>query len=99
MEHYRAVWPLLSEAGRRPLRELVAEAESDLPWMLAVAHVRRAAVGRPRWTIRPGRDVPGSGGAPEVLVLDLPVVRVPRGASVDAVELADRVASVARVAS
>jgi len=82
MEHYRALWPLLGSKRRTPLRDLIAEAERQLPLMLLIAHVRRAPSGRPLWSIRPGSDVPGSGGADEVLVLDLPVVVVPRDADV-----------------
>lgn len=72
---YRGVWPVLD---RRPLHELIAEAEGDLPWMLALSRVERTVWGRLRWSIRPGRDVPGSGGAAEVLVVDMPVARVAR---------------------
>jgi hypothetical protein len=74
--HYRGIWPVLDES--RPLRDLIAEAETDLPWLLATSRVERSLWGRPRWSKRPGRDVAGSGGAAEVLVVDLSVVPVRR---------------------
>ena len=74
VEHYRAFWPVTDES--LTFDELRAQGESDLPRLLHFARV--AQVGRGRWCLRPGSDVPGSGGAHTVLIADVPVVRVPR---------------------
>lgn len=73
-QHWRAIWPVLDES--RTLSELVGEASDQLPGMFARARLR--PIGRPRWSVRPGADIPGSGGAATVLVADVPVTAVPR---------------------
>lgn len=72
--HYRAIWPVLDES--LPLTDLIDEANRDLPQLLRRSRLRAAA--RPRWCLRPGRDVPGSGGARTVLVCDVAVAQIPR---------------------
>lgn len=79
VHHYRALWPVLDEA--RPLTDLIEEAKRDLPGLLRMARLR--GVGAVRWSQRPGRDVPGCGGARTVLLADVAVVRV--DAAVDSV--------------
>ena len=73
-QHFRALWPITDPS--MTLAELANEALPDLE---AITHRSRVqAIGRPRWCIRPGRDVPGSGGAEQVLIADLAVVAIPR---------------------
>lgn len=72
---FTALWPI---TDRRPMRYLIAEAREDLPRVLLLAHARLLA--EPRWSIRRGQDVPGSGGAAEVLVAVAPAMRAQRPA-------------------
>lgn len=72
-QHFRAIWPILDP--RRTLTALSDEAWPDLQVLAARARVQM--LGRPRWCIRPGSDVPGSGGAHLVLVADVAVCVVP----------------------
>jgi hypothetical protein len=67
---WRAIWPVIDDL---PASDLIAEALADLP-IVAVRHGRTLA-GRPRWSIRPGHDVPGSGGALLVVICDVMTVR------------------------
>jgi hypothetical protein len=67
---WRAIWPVIEDL---PASDLIAEALEDLP-IVAVRHGRTLA-GRPRWSIRPGHDVPGSGGALLVVICDVMTVR------------------------
>lgn len=63
---WRAFWPVLNDG--LPLADLMAKAQRDLP---AVARRHRVElVGRQRWSIRPGQDVPGSAGAEWVVVCE-----------------------------
>lgn len=73
-ERYRAIWPVLPP--QLPLSDLIDEAWPDLQAILIRS--RLTIVGRPRWCIRPGADVPGSGGACQVLVADCLVSVMPR---------------------
>jgi len=77
--HFRAIWPVLDH--HIPLTDLTDEAWPELN---DLAHRSRYTIaGRPRWCIRPGSDVAGSGGAALVLVADVPVAPIP--ADVDAI--------------
>jgi hypothetical protein len=67
---WRAIWPVIEDL---PASDLIAEALEDLP-IVAVRHGRTLA-GRPRWSIRPGHDVPGSGGALLVVICDVMTIR------------------------
>ena len=58
-----AVWPVNDPSMSS--RELVAEAAADLP-DVARRH-RHRVIGVEKWRRCPGRLVPGSGGAPEVI--------------------------------
>jgi hypothetical protein len=70
---YVAIWPVWVE---HPMTELQAEAAEQLPWMLALARCRQ--IGKATYRLRPGREVPGSGGAALVLEATVPVEVVPR---------------------
>lgn len=70
---FRAVWPVVD--GSAPVDQLRAEALADLPNVLVRAHCR--AVGnRASFAITRGDAVPGSGGAPLVVVVEVPAERV-----------------------
>ena len=74
-EHYRAWWPITDPT--MTLDQLAAEAVTDhLPELLRRNRYR--SVGLIRWSIRYGRDLPGSGGHHLILVADLAVERIPR---------------------
>jgi hypothetical protein len=74
MSGWRAIWPVLNTG--LPLDDLMRKAKADLP---AVAKRHRVElVGRQRWTVRPGQDVPGSAGAEWVVVCESCVVVVDR---------------------
>jgi hypothetical protein len=78
---FQAIWPVVDRT--RPLSDLIPDAREDLPGMLARARCHLpCGMSSVRWSIRLGRDVPGSAGAVEVLVAECPVGRVP--ADVDA---------------
>jgi hypothetical protein len=72
---FRAVWPIILGNGIAETdAELIAQAIGDLPH---VAHRHQARiVGPPRACIADGRRVPGSGGAPQVVVIEAPAVAV-----------------------
>lgn len=72
MTTFRAIWPVVDESV--PLKELLDEAAADLP-AVARRHglVVRSAL-HPR--VARGRDVPGSGGADLVVLIDVEVVRI-----------------------
>jgi hypothetical protein len=62
----RAIWPVLEPTT--PLPDLIAQAD-----LHAIARQAHATItGRPRWAIRPGTDIPGSGGHPLVLIAEAP---------------------------
>ena len=64
----QAIWPITDES--LALHELIAQATPELPRIAAFAHAK--IVGPPAWSIRPGRTVPGSGGARSVLFACVP---------------------------
>jgi hypothetical protein len=64
---FRAIWPVLDETT--PLLELLSDASDELPAITRRAHVELA--GRPRWSIQPGWQIPGSGGAMFVVVCEI----------------------------
>lgn len=73
---WRAIWPVTTDGSGMTSRTLVAEAAADLP-DVAARH-RYEVVGVERWGRCPGRLVPGSGGAHEVIVAEcwvLPATR------------------------
>lgn len=71
---WRAIWPVLNPG--LPLEDLIRKAKGDLP-AVATRH-RVLLVGRQRWSIRPGQDVPGSAGAEWVVVCESCVTVLPR---------------------
>lgn len=70
---FRAVWPIIEGSGSAETdAELISQAIGELP---TVAHRHHAQiVGAPRACIADGRRVPGSGGAPQVVVIEAPAV-------------------------
>lgn len=80
---FTAVWPVLlpgAPHAKPPvvLAELFEEAKADLP---RLARIHRAdLLARPRFTIRPAADVPGSGGTGYVVVATAPARPIPRRA-------------------
>jgi hypothetical protein len=70
------VWPVVDEALLVRPDVLIAEAMADLP---RLAHQLRAELtgAPPRISIRPGREVPGSGGASWVVHALVPARRKP----------------------
>lgn len=73
---FQAIWPVVDRT--MSLSDLIPEARADLPGMLARHRVQLVhGLSSVRWSIRLGRDVPGSAGAVEVLVADCPVAQVP----------------------
>lgn len=79
LEVFHAIWPITDTT--LAFHELRAEGEGLLPELLRMHRLEQ--VGRPRWSVRPGSDVPGSGGAHTVLLAVVPVVQIPR--DVDAI--------------
>lgn len=73
MSTFRAIWPVLAAMT---LDDAIDEASADLPRLCRIHRVR--IVGMPRWALRRGSQVPGSGGAHTVLVLDAAAIRVER---------------------
>ena len=71
---FRAVWPIVDcSVG---FSQLVDEATSDLPLLLATAHAD--AVGLGSFKVAPSSKVPGSGMATaDVLVYEVPAERLP----------------------
>ena len=74
MNHFRAWWPITDP--HMSLDDLADEASEQMPALLR--RQRLCRVGRVRWSIRHGRDLPGTGGAHLVLVADLAVVQIER---------------------
>jgi len=75
------VWPILLPGppqAKSPvvLADLFEEAKANLP-ALARRH-RALLLGRPRFSVRPAADVPGSGGTGYVVVATAPARREPR---------------------
>lgn len=64
---FRAIWPVLD--WTMPPLDLLTEAAADLETLARRAHADLS--GRPRWSIQPGAQVPGSGGAMFVVVVDV----------------------------
>jgi len=70
------VWPVLDVADLAHPERLLAEAADDLPRL--AAQLRAELTGAPpRMSIRPGREVPGSGGAQWVVHALVPARRKP----------------------
>lgn len=65
---FRAVWPVISPEAAHKLADLFAEASAELP-QIARRHSAQLA-GPPRWLLMPGRQLPGSAGAPFIIVSD-----------------------------
>ena len=74
MTTFQAVWPIIDTAI--PGGELIAEARLDIASVAARHHAR--LTGEPRFTIRPGHEVPGSRGAKYVILATAPAEEVPR---------------------
>lgn len=70
---FEAVWPVL-DPTLSP-QALIDEALADLPRLAAQA--RAQLTGRPRIAVRPGREVPGSGGATWVVHAIAPAEPLP----------------------
>jgi hypothetical protein len=77
---FRAVWPVIDPTT--PMSQLLLEGAADLP---NVARRHRAQlIGPAKYALRPGQDVPGSGGAGLVLVATAPATPIPRPTTEDA---------------
>jgi len=74
---FRAIWPVLDPTV--PLLELFSDAADELPEIARRAHVQLA--GRPRWSLQPGWQVAGSGGALFVVVVDIAARTQPKEAA------------------
>lgn len=70
---FRMIWPVTDPM---PFDDLINEASADVPRLCRVHHVELS--GRPRWTLRRGFTIPGSGGAHTVLVAEAPARVVAR---------------------
>ena len=77
MSALRAVWPILDDG--LTMRDAIALATPELDDIAQRAHAR--IVGTPRWSLRDGTEVPGSGHDGLVLVCDAPAVPAGRGAA------------------
>lgn len=65
---FRALWPVVSPEACHALADLFSEAANDLPQLARRHHA--LLLGQPRWSLQPGRQVPGSAGAPFILLCD-----------------------------
>lgn len=65
---FRCVWPVITAEASHDLADLFAEAAEELP-RVARRHSAEL-VGPPRWLLMPGRQLPGSGGSPFIIVSD-----------------------------
>lgn len=71
---FRAVWPITNET--RSFLALCAEAQHDVPLLLAQAHARPTGPGR--FTVADSAQIPGSGRiTPWVLLYEAPATRTP----------------------
>lgn len=75
---FRALWPVVDETV--PVPELLAEAHADLPRM-ARFHGTADILDAGPATLRPGRAVPGSGGARLVVTIDATIRLIARAAA------------------
>lgn len=65
---FRALWPVVDPEAAHALADLFSEAAGELP---TIARRQSAQLmGPPRWLLMPGRQLPGSGGAPFIIVSD-----------------------------
>lgn len=71
---FRAIWPVVD--ATIPFGQLLLEAHADLP-KVAARH-RAELTGPATWALRPGGQVPGSGGHPVVLVATAPATPIAR---------------------
>ncbi len=67
---FRAMWPVLD--GLIDPQDLITQATRELPQVAARAQATLTSP--PRWAIREGRDIPGSGGHQWVLVAEAAAV-------------------------
>lgn len=70
---FRMIWPVTEPL---PFDDLIDAASCDVPDLCRRQHVELVA--RPRWTLRRGFTIPGSGGAHTVLVAEAPARVVER---------------------
>lgn len=66
-----AVWPIVEMTTPA---ELIQEARADLAGLANQA--RAALMGKPKFSIRPGSEVPGSGGAEFVVCATAPAIEM-----------------------
>ena len=65
----RALWPVVSETAIDELRELMLIASAELPLIASRQYVDLS--GKPRWSVQPGWQVPGSGGSLFIVTCDV----------------------------
>jgi hypothetical protein len=74
------IWPVVDPLAS--FDDLIDEASTAVPALCRRHHVE--LLGRPRWTLRRGFTIPGSGGAHTVLVAEAPAKPVARPVEVAA---------------